>query len=424
MRKTFFIPMMFLAGAGWLPVSADETPQILNTKNFSIFPGKYTKDGKSFLSTYVEEDDMINRFNIYDEDMQLIKVIEPLKLPALESKYYVQDRRDGYEYIEPLDQEYVEYVVLEIDGSTTGLSIERVRNYVNDQSGFGEIANLPDGTQVVALSFFYQSSYGSKYPVIYFKEIDGEWHRCMQEYEGYNWGPFGEWGEVWEQTKKYQPKIEEIGIVPDSGGDSEWYYLTKGIFGDDYHYIMPIYEAKDFEKQEEYYAKPGWVYQKTWGMRYDITGFTVYDSSNNKVTSFRLPEGYIGGDYVNFFTLGDNRYIGLEDVEDSEGESYLIIYRLDSDNKVSFVRAAPSTKVAPRNPKRGEKVSVILETPVGNGGATVQVVSASGRTMLSTKLPAGKNQLDINTSDFPQGMYVVAVSGDGVTKEAAKIIVR
>ena len=416
--------MMLVAGAGWLPVSADEASHILNTKNFSIFPGKYTKDGKSFLSTYVEEDDMINRFNVYDEDMQLIKVIEPLKLPALESKYYIQDRRDGYEYIEPLDQEYVEYAVLEIDGSTTGLSIERVRNYVNDQSGFGEIANLPDGTQVVALSFFYQSSYGSKYPVIYFKEIDGEWHRCMQEYEGYNWGPFGEWGEVWEQTKKYQPKIEEIGVIPDSGGDSEWYYLAKGIFGDDYHYLMPIYEAKDFEKQEEYYAKPGWIYQKTWGRRYDITGFTVYDSSNNEVTSFRLPEGYIGGDYVNFFTLGDNRYIGLEDVEDSEGESYLIIYRLYSDNKVSFVRAAPSTKVAPRNPKRGEKVSVILETPVGNGGATVQVVSASGRTMLSTKLPAGKNQLDINTSDFPQGMYVVAVSGDGVTKEAAKIIVR
>ena len=416
--------MMFVAGAGWLPVLADEATQILKTKNFCIFPGKYTKDGKSFLSTYVEEDDIINRFNVYDEDMQPVKVIEPVKLPAVESKYYIQDRRDGYEYIEPRGQEYVEYVVLEIDDHTTGLSIEQVRNYVDDRYGFAEIANLTEGTPVVALSFFYQSSYGSRYPVEYYREIEGEWHRCVQEYEGYNWGPFGEWGEVWEQTKNYQPKVEDIGVIPDSGGDSEWYYLTKGIFGDDYHYIMPIYEAKDFENQAEYYDKPGWIYQKIWGTRYDITGFSVYDSSNNEVTSFKLPAGYIGSRYVNFFQLGDNRYIGLEDVEDSEGEYYLVIYRLDSDNKVSFVTAAPTTKVVPRNPKRGERVSLSIDSTVGKEGTMVQVVSASGQTMLKTKLPDGQNQLDIDTSGFSQGMYVVTVAGNGMTKEAAKIIVR
>ncbi|MDE6511704.1 MAG: T9SS type A sorting domain-containing protein [Muribaculaceae bacterium] len=54
----------------------------------------------------------------------------------------------------------------------------------------------------------------------------------------------------------------------------------------------------------------------------------------------------------------------------------------------------------------------------------VQVVSASGHTMLAAKLPAGQNQLDIDTSGFPQGMYVVTVSGNGTNKEVAKIIVR
>ena len=423
MRKTFLISMMSVVGAGCLPISADDTPEVLKTTNFSIFPGKHMKDGKSFLSTYVKEDDIINRFNVYDEDMKLIKVIEPVRLPSLESKYYIQDRNDGYEYIEPRGQEDVEYVVLEIDGSTTGLSIEQVRKCINDRYGSGEIADLTNGTPVVALSFFYQSTYGSKYPVVYYREIDGEWHRCLQDYEGVNWGPFGEWGEVWEQIKNYQPKIEEMGVISDSGG-KEWYYLTNGIFGDDYHYIMPIYEAKDFEKKVEYYGKPGWIYQKTWGTRYDITGFTVYDSSNNEVTSFRLPDGYVGSCYVNFFQLGDNRYIGMEDVEDNEGEHYLVIYRIDSDNSVSFVTAAPSPKVSPRNPRRGEKVSVTLDSTVGMKGAMVQVVSASGQTMLSTKLPAGQNRFDINTSGFSQGMYVVTVSDNGVTREAAKIIVR
>lgn len=425
MRKTFLISIMLVIEAGWLPLNASGTPDVLKAPGFSVFPGKYTKDGKSFLYTYEEDDDVINRFNVYGEDMQLVKVIEPVKSPALESKYYVQRRNYAYEYVVPVGDASVWNHVVDIDGTTTGLSIEQVQNYAVSVFGLGEIVTLSDGIQVVAFDFYEQGSYGYEYPRGYYKEVDGEWHRCEQGYYGMNWGPYGEWGEIMEEMDNVQPRIDGICIFPDSGGDDGYYDLTNGIFGDDYHYIMPIYEAKDFESQEEDYGKPGWIYEKSWGTRYERAGFTVYDSSNNEVTSFKVPAGYTSR-YSDmwFFQMGDNRYIGLDDVEDSEGEYYLVMYRLDSDNSVSFVTAAPSTKVSPRNPKRGEKVSVTLDAAVGSAGAMVQVVSASGQTMLDTKLPAGQTQLDINTSGFSQGMYVVTVSGNGITKEAAKIIVR
>ena len=424
MRKTVLVSMMLAIGAGYLPLNAAGTPEVLKAEYFSVFPGKYSKDGKSILYTYGRENDVINRFNVYDEDLQPVKVIEPVKLPALESKNYVQSRKDGYELVEPMGQEYVNGEAVEINGSTTGLSIERVQGYIFAIYGSGEIATLTDGTSVVAINYFDQWTYGNKYPLEYYREIDGKWYRCIQEYGGSNWGPYGEWGDIEEQSSKFEPEVESIYLYPDSGGDSESYRLTKGIFGDDCHYVMPLYQLRDFTKEFEYYDKPGWIYRKEWGTGCFCVGMVVYDSSNKEVLTINLPAGYTSWYDIDFFQLGDKRYLALEGVEDEKGEEYLLVYRLEDNNSVSFVTAAPSSKVSPRNPKRGEKVSVTLDTPVGNGDAMVQVVSTSGRTMLSKKIPAGQTLLDIDTSGFSQGMYVVTVSGNGVSKEAAKIIVR
>ena len=44
-----------------------------------------------------------------------------------------------------------------------------------------------------------------------------------------------------------------------------------------------------------------------------MTGFTVYDSSNKEVTSFRIPAGYSSKSTdMWFFQMGDNRYIVLD----------------------------------------------------------------------------------------------------------------
>ena len=54
----------------------------------------------------------------------------------------------------------------------------------------------------------------------------------------------------------------------------------------------------------------------------------------------------------------------------------------------------------------------------------MQVVSSNGHLMQQTKIPAGQNSLDIDTSRFQQGMYIVNILTEGREREAAKIIVR
>ena len=67
--------MIFVIGSGWQSLNASGAPDVLKAYGFNVFPGKYTKDGKSFLNTYEGEDEAINRFNVYDEDMQPVNVI-------------------------------------------------------------------------------------------------------------------------------------------------------------------------------------------------------------------------------------------------------------------------------------------------------------------------------------------------------------
>lgn len=424
MKKTVIFSMMLAIGAGYHPLHATGTPEALKAEYFSVFPGKYTKDGKSILYTYGREDDVINRFYVYDEDLQLIKEFEPVKGYETEIKEYRQERMYGYEIITPVGLDSWD-TPLEINGQSDGLSIDRVCNYLMAMYGQAEISSLSDGTPIVVREYFDYYIYGQAYPSTYWKEVNGKWYEFYQRYEESGaYGPFGEWGDIDGWSDQYKSEVESIYLYPDSGGDSESYRLTKGIFGDDCHYVMPLCQFRNFNEESEYSEKPGWIYSKRWGVRCYYVGLVVYDSSNNEVLTINLPAGYTKWYDIDFFQMGDKRYLALEGVEDEKGEEYLLVYRLENNNSVSFVTAAPSSKVSPRNPKRGEKVSVTIDTPVGNGDAMVQVVSASGQTMLSKKIPAGQTQLDIDTSGFSQGMYVVTVSGNGVSKEAAKIIVR
>ncbi len=143
-----------------------------------------------------------------------------------------------------------------------------------------------------------------------------------------------------------------------------------------------------------------------------------------KLQELIFRKGFDGNSWtLNLLKLGGNLYIVADAENIEEGKDYSIVYRLDSNNSVSLVTMAPTSKVSPRNPRRGENVTVSLDSTVSEG-AMVQVVSASGQTMLNTKIAAGQTQLDINTSGFNQGVYVVTVSSNGSSKEAAKIIVR
>lgn len=130
--------MMLVIVAGSLPmtVTAADNPDVVKGSNFGLFPGKYTKDGKSFLyTTEGGYEDGLTKFHVYDEDVQLVKEFEPVKYPACECKSYSQRRAYQYEYAEAYYTDWGN--MLEINGETEGLSLEQVQSYASDYWGRG-----------------------------------------------------------------------------------------------------------------------------------------------------------------------------------------------------------------------------------------------------------------------------------------------
>ncbi len=162
---------------------------------------------------------------------------------------------------------------------------------------------------------------------------------------------------------------------------------------------------------------------------YDASAIRVFNSKNKEIASMSIPDGYdFDSQECSILKLGDTFYflVRLYVGEESEGSDHkMAFYRIDNNGSgASLVAIAPAAKVSPRAPRKGETVTVTIDSEMVNSGCMVQVVSASGQTVLDTKVPAGQSQLDINTSSFSKGVYVVNVSENGVSKENAKIIIR
>lgn len=395
------------------------TPETTVAGNWpDLIPAEWSKDGKSFVC-YYDDHDLNGHFTIYDENFQLYKEIN---VPQIEytSTYSIQTRAYCFK-VELNGSEYETGEIININGETTGLTIERVQSYLYALNGKNpEIANLPNGTQALVCEYFEPDNYGDMYPLYYYREINGEWKECCQSYYAYgSMGYYGKWLDPKETTVVNGTSIGVVRYF----NDADEYDLTRGLFSEDFNYVITKYEQRSFEEVEM--NGNGEIGYKAWGTRYEMSGFNVCDDSGKILMTFDIPSEYHYDGYdddIYLFTLGPNKFVAIP-VRDADRNDFNLVYRIDSNNSVSFVTAAPTSKVSPRNPKRGENVTVSLDSSVGEG-AMVHVVSASGQTMLNTKIPVGQTQLDINTSGFNQGVYVVTVMSNGTSKEAAKIIVR
>ncbi|MDE6343053.1 MAG: T9SS type A sorting domain-containing protein [Muribaculaceae bacterium] len=203
--------------------------------------------------------------------------------------------------------------------------------------------------------------------------------------------------------------IEDIVIVMGEFGsfDKDYYFaeeynfLVKDIFAPGYTYMC--------------YADGG-------------KGIDIYNSDNKKVSSIDFPKGYKSYDIdASFLILGKKKYFVISnlDKEGSDDSWATAFYRIDDNgSNVALVSVAPSAKVSPRSPRKGETVSVTIDDEFAGKNCMVQVVSASGQKVLDAKIPAGQTRLDINTSGLSKGVYAVSVSANGISKEATKIIIR
>ena len=219
------------------------------------------------------------------------------------------------------------------------------------------------------------------------------------------------------ETVEYTVYVEPEPIraiseyIHDSSND---FYLSYGIFNPSLCYVMPVYEDKEINIVYDGFFKE-------WGTVPVITGYNIFDESNNIVSTIKIPDGYEGNGLY-FVVMNKTKYIICE-IHGFNGGSCNAIYRLEDDNSINFIKMT-EPKVSPRNPRQGERVTVSIDEKYNSEKLSVSVVSTEGRIVMKDKIRNGQTSLDIDTSHFKQGIYLVKVSGNGKTSEAAKIIVR
>ncbi len=295
MRK-FYLATMLVSSACLLATAAKEVTTVPSDE-FNVLPGYLAKDGKSMV--YFEDDEnsddsRVSKFSIYDEDFSLVKSFVTLPVPEYVEEHFSQKRSDEYMTLDSIALQYVHWGddVLEINGESYDLSIERVQSYVYALYGKGEIATVVGSDhswQVVALSYYEEEKYGKKFPNDFYSEDRGRWYHCTADYGNATiWGPFGEWEIPYGWSHNYG-EIVYVNIYSDYG---ECYTnLTRGVFNDDVCYVLPICEKESYLEEKEYPGVPGWIYYKEWSVTYTTIGYQVYNSSNEEVARIDLPKG-------------------------------------------------------------------------------------------------------------------------------------
>lgn len=391
-------------------------------ENFFIIP-TFGNDKKSNFCIY--EYDRYNTstsslFTIYDDNIDIEKEITVNLIPRTIKKYRQEEEVISLNFIGIERTGYRRAI------PSAGKDINKVAEIMKNDYGYGDqvqVTNLPTGEQIIAISYVMSKKFGEKYPSEFYilsddPLYDTYWEKCYAEYDyvtGYDPN-----GEIKETTSTYYIKVPSVVIRPESGGDDGWYEITRGIFSNDFNYILPVPEEVPFSKEYDDF--------KEWGTQTMIKGFNVYDIDHNLLQTISFPTGYymdpwngsVGADYV---CLSGKHYLFFAAKEETADEYSYLIYRLDGTSKANLVATAPAGKISPRSPRKGETVTVEIDERFSNETCLVNVCSTDGRNLVQKTINPGETSISFSTAGFPHGVYIVNVTGKAGKIETAKIIV-
>lgn len=417
MKKNIYLTALLLGTGAFSSYATIGNPIVVNeiNDNVELIPSKFSANGSVSL-LFMEEDNNCNYIGrIYSKDMQLQKTINVPSSTPVTAKYTVQYAKEGPVGVIEVSRD--SWIVRDVENP------DMLEDALNSVSGGRElVANGNEYYYVYSddtWDFFYEPEiFGNKYPRRYYKYENNELYEVWVNYESTGWGVIG-WSEPVEEETEKVPSLTGMDLYTELSSDIYRLYFTQHLFNKDdaYEYIMPIYETVQYSHESE------WLKESGESIR--CTGFRVMNESGSVIATVNFPSGYTSyGLYLNLIDLGDINYINIEDVEDSNGVSYSLMYQVDSNtNSVNAVSAPIRSKVFPTTPKAGTQVKVELGMEAG-ANTRVMVVSESGQTVYNKKVQPGVKLTSVDTSSFNKGMYVVVIS-DGVNKkESTKIIVR
>ncbi len=359
------------------------------------------------------EDYRIVKFTILDDRFNKVTDINIPEYPEVTATYTVSEALTGpLDVFERYRQENPEWPDISLEEF-----IERARyNGFTRQEKHGEEVWMLYENQG---EYFYPECFGYKYPRAYYIWRNNVGYTCSVDYGYENWGFTGIYGEAREESESARPQPMELYPSSPACLDIDDIVLSQTLFNTDdlYEYVIPVLEAVDCSYKNEY--------EKVEGQKVRAVGFKVVSQNGAVVSEVRYPAGYYsyGGECLDLYIMDDVNYL-LAEVRNEQEERYHIVYEINPKSaSLSMVSAPRRVSVSPATPVKGTDVTVDLGEAAGED-CLVNVVSASGRAVMSIRVEPGANGTRIDTGRLERGLYIVTVNDGKNSREATKIVVR
>lgn len=338
MRKRFLWLFTALLGVGGIVA---QNPVILpNNSRFDIIPANDNNSSVAFA--FYNYDGGYNRdynFTIYDEDFNLVNELNIPVTTLPYSSYRWEAEVVGIKKAK-IDKSYP----MEVFNSFTP---EQVCEYIEenlDEETTPKIFTLDDGTVLVGFGgftgspirpqTFYFLDNGVWY-MTYYVELD--LNDVVVDYLPEN---------KTEYEYEYSLTPADINVCATTGGD-EYYLISRGIFSNDFNYILPEVKSVTLKETISEYNR-----EKTGGTRYVTTGFKIYDVKGMEVLSISIPDGYYSSSRLYTVTTSGKSYllIGVGNLSDyietaQTNDSSFVIYRLDNKNHATQIAITPANAI-------------------------------------------------------------------------------
>lgn len=353
-------------------------------------------------------------FSIYDEDFNVISEFS-VDLPTISFTTYRQNKK-----IVGLSLTTISYTGTRYDVGSPHIE-EALDFFKSNYSPNVAIATLQNGEQVIADTYFRQDLFGNQYPHAFFihkddSESTGEWEKAYADYE-YIMGDDPN-AAIREENTTRSVGMAYVRLMNGKGNLGE-YKITRGFFGSECNYALPITENVTFVKDYSSY--------KEWGTRPQIKGFEIFDCNSTLLTTISFPSGWYADIYdplVSYADFSGKQYVMVTVYNKDVSEYSTIVYQVVNSTEIKQLTMTPGGKISPRTPRQGETIVIEVDEKFRNDVCTVKVISTAGMNILQTLIAPGETEVTLSTSDLPKGAYIVYITGKSEKIECAKIIVR
>ena len=425
-------------------------------------PGMFTCDGKSRMSNYLDHNE--KNVKVYNEDLEVEKEFD-LVLPNAQSYAVTKYRELLWKNMPQFDM-VVDYAFDPV--AIENVTADQIRDDMNYRyeypAGlrrlFGKEAVITE-TSRTATSVSFDISVNKDSLVLstdYNGKLTGHYYigkityslgdSLMSsgvrvpcgKYSGIlkYYGPSltGAWKEDPEKSDERSFEIRPINLYyydMASLYDDGHFLITQNLFNADkaYEYVVPICQQSVVRTEETDLDGDGEADQITTWYGCDYPGFKIMQDNGNVVATIMLDEGYSLNTYDSDFTFVhfENKNYIVANVQkagnDGKTEYASVFYAITPGDAASIKAVRTERTGLKATPEFARKNEMVVVDFRGIENAKLlSVVNGNGQTVMQTPVANGQTSYRLNTSNLPDGLYVVKVDNGKRMTESCKIVVR